>query len=353
MTVKKEEDYMSWYDTHGNEENYVLWSKIRFYRNIKGLCFFKHSDVEAVGEYFERTEKLLQKNGFHEYENTVDKASLLSLAEKQYADPGFIESESSQKSLFFNEPCSLSVSVGGVDFFCIQSLLSGLSVDECYKIASRAEELIDEEFELAYSEKYGYLSPLFSHSGAGFDISAAVFLPAASRMGKISEISSLLFDSGISLYPLFSGMGKGADVYMLSLSPSKERSEREEVLRFSRSVENILSLEKEYGGIICGNNTVGMADISSRAEGIMEYAHSIGTEEFLTLISDIRFGLCLGVSDRLSGAFSSVKLNSLLCECLPVTLSLSMQEYPKSRRDIDIYRAEQLRNFIISAKESV
>lgn len=339
---------MSWYDTEGFDEARVLWSRVTFYRNLSKLPFSSSGDRKTVSRISGETEALLLKNGFHKAED--DGIRMLSYAEKQYCSSGFTDAFE-DGALFLNEPCSLSVSVGGRDMFCIQSVLSGKAVREAHRIASHAEELLDKNFDLAYSKKYGYLSATLSHSGHGMSMGCALFLPALSQNDMIGSEKELLSRMGFELYPWFTYKDNPGDILLLLYTPSVSVTEHEAIGAFESCVDRIISIEEEYEKLISADNIGVIRDRARRAFGVMEYALSVGAEEFLSLISSLRLCLLLEGDELYGISFSD--LNGLLCGGMSASIVCDAADAPRNAEECDALRAAFLHSFLSERKKSV
>ncbi len=106
---------MSWFNTLGPCPNYVLFSKVKYIRNLAKLPFYRSADPKRLEEETSRIDKILVSNGFKgEKIASGRSAYLLSLAEKQFVDNEFIDSELSR-----------TVIVGGTLLFIFKVIYRG------------------------------------------------------------------------------------------------------------------------------------------------------------------------------------------------------------------------------------
>lgn len=305
---------MPWFNTDGYEDIRVLWTRFRFYRNIAGNFFDgktgKSTNIKSTADI----DTLLEKNGFHKTD-IQNKKDAIALLEKQCISEEIINCN--QKSaLYFNDPCSLSISYGGKDTFIVQSLLCGLCPDECYKIASEAESMLDSKFEFAYSEKFGYLSPVPGHVGCGTEISCALFLPCLNKKKKIDSLKSLAFRSSFELYPMFTYDNNPSDIYILNYLPQINIGESCAVAYFFNIAKYIVAYEKECEQALYLDSAEIIHEKYQRALGIMEYAGKVDECEFLSLHSALR--LYAAMTDN---STPIKELNSLLSCCLSASVA--------------------------------
>ena len=340
---------MSWFNTDGKMSENILFSKFTYTRNLSGLLF-SGNQPKQISDVIVRAESLLKKNGFHtcKIEKSA-KNTAMSYCEKQNAEQDFC-SFPYDKAIFFNEPCSLSISVGGSNLINIYAILPGASVRDAYKISSSAEELLDSEFDFAYDESIGYLSPVPAMCGSGIRISCAMYLPLLSRAGKIPSICHSLSALGISLYPLFS-QDTAEDIFIMTYSPPPSTGEGKSVEMFEKLMLDVVSLEKEELKALGTDKTFNIAERGSRALGALAYSNSLTEAELISLISEIRLCLSAGCDGKFIKSISPSSLNSIMFECLSFSILASSRERITHRAELDCVRAAQVRILINSLPE--
>ncbi len=340
---------MSWFNTDGKMSENILFSKFTYTRNLSGLLF-SGNQQKQIADVIARAESILKKNGFHtcKIEKSA-KNTAMSYCEKQYAEQDFC-SFPYDKAIFFNEPCSLSISVGGSNLINIYAILPGASVRDAYKISHSAEELLDSEFDFAYDESFGYLSPIPSMCGSGIRISCALYLPFLSHADKIPSLCHSLSDLGISLYPLFS-QSVGGDIYVMTYSPPMSVGEEESVSRFEKLMLDIITLEKEELKSYSADKIFNIAERGSRAMGALAYSNSLTESQLISLISEIRLCLSARCDIKLVKSVSPSSLNSIMFESLSFSILSSSRERITNRAELDCERAAQVRRLINSLPE--
>ena len=336
---------MSWFTTEGKHPHHVIFSKTTFVRNLSGMPFTKKMGDKSVDSFFKKADALLSKNGFRgEVLSESDTIYPLSLAEKGFIDKGLLTS-SPRRAVYFNEPCSLSVSLGGRDLISISSLVSGLAMTETRNIATGAEELLDREFEFAYSEQAGYLSATPSLCGSGAIFSALLYLPALSEQGEISDLRRSCAEQGATLEPAFSK--EVGELYFISHSPSHFCDETQAAEGFSALIEAIIERENALEGIIAEGNGRIIVDRAWRAYGQLLYARRLDEADLLTLSSALRFALAANESAAKLPPVGVKELNLMLGECLGA--SVTAASGCKSDEEVATSRAEIVSKMIYTA----
>ncbi len=340
---------MSWYNTQGPDGDHVLFSKVRYIRNIAKQNFCHLIDAKRAGDVFSKLETILQKNGFRgEKLGTGATHALFSLAEKQFIDIDLIYSER-QRALYLNEPCNLTVALGGENYITISSIVAGSSVDEAKNMASGAEELIDRETDLAYSESIGYLSPCISDCGSGMCFSAALYLPSLRNSDCFNMLRRDISKKGMYLEPMLrSSLG---DIYILSYIPHYLSSENDASLFFSSTVSSVIQREKELLSSAYSDSLDTILNTAHRAMGAMIYSDVLSESELISYISDIR--LCHALSRTSQASLPSIKdLNYLCAEGLNYSVITSSKQDCSSQDDCDRARARLVSAYIKHKNEA-
>lgn len=332
---------MSWYNTKEQypEQIHVVNTKVRFFRNQAKIAFTTRTDKKTASEITLHIGNILEANGFHA-EPTDGKGiiPLLACEAKQYIDSDFIYS-SMPRALYFNEPCSLNIAIGGLDLLLIQSMLPGISVKETFATASSAEEALDGEIDFAYSKKYGYLSAHPNHSGSGLMFSSLLFLPALSISGKTD-----FYSHQIHLKPLYQNNCLGY-LYELEYYPDANISESSAISYFENTIKAIVQTEKENEKQIYRSQTE-IFDRASRACAIFDYSQSISESELLTLLSDLRLFLAINRDNSLRHKIDINFINCLLVEGVNNSLAVSLQKLSDNIYDYDIERAKFINTYL-------
>lgn len=339
---------MSWFTNEGKRPHHVIFSKTGYVRNIFGLPFTKRLGEKNTATIYKKIDSILTKNGFRkEILPDGDSLHALSLAEKGFIDRDLL-SASGQRAVYFNEPCSLSVAIGGKDIISIRSLLSGLSVSDTRNIASSVEELLDRELEFAYYDHLGYVSATPSLCGSGAVFSSLLYLPALRSTQEIDSVRLLCAESSGRLDPAFAYTDNYGDLYTLSYSPSHLCDESAAADGFSSLVECIIDREYELERMIFADSGKIIIDKAWRAYGQMLYARRLAEDEMLTLLSSVRFALAVADGDAKLPPLTVKDMNLMLGEGLNASCALNRQSCA-SEDDCQEARAEFVSKLLYTA----
>lgn len=340
---------MSWFNSEGKSSHHVIRSQTRYVRNLADTRFSKKTESKLADQFFDKAESLLCKNGFRK-EALPDGAlpEVISFAEKGFIGRDFLRCEG-RRSLFFNEPCSLAVSLGGNDLINICSLLAGNAVSETRNIAASAESLLDREFEFAYTDTIGYISHIPALCGSGVEFSALLYLPSLKINQSAEALRYQCAIIGARLFPIFSD--KEGDLYLLSHSPSAFSNEAHAARAFGSLISKIVADEARAERIIFAERDKIIIDRAWRAYGLMTNARILNEAELLSLSSDIRFALATCEDPASLPPVSIPTLNLLLADGLNSSVVASCREC-KSADDCSFARAEIVHKKLSSDSQS-
>ncbi len=334
---------MSWYHLTGPSSDTVISTRIRLARNIASYPFASRLDPNAANEIIEKVSVPMEAAGFRKINfSDVSPITATSYVERHYVSPEFA-TKNSPRALFLMEQPGIAVMVCEEDHLRIQSILPGLALDEAYKHAKNTERRLDEDFDFAYNEQFGYLTHCPTNLGTGMRASVMMFLPALTRGGYMNSLASQLSKLGLTVRGLFGeGSGAAGCMYQISNQITLGISEEETLRKLSDAVRQISESEEKARKSISGEALERLTDKILRSEGILRYAHMISSSEFISLFADVRFGIALGIVSDITYE----QLGTLLCETMPATLTLSSENTPKGESARDKLRAQKIQRLL-------
>lgn len=332
---------MSWYTESGNKDEYVLSTRARLARNLKGFKFTSAMTPEES----EKAAKLIE-SALEPILKSFDKIDISScsdkekgvLCEKHLISPNF-KNGRLKRVAYVAKDMSSCIMVNEEDHLRIQSFTAGFdpgkALDECAKI----ETLLRERLDFAYNDKYGYLTSCPTNCGTALRLSAMVHLPALAMTGGEAQMLRESAKLGMTVRGVY---GEGSDapggIYQISNQITLGVSVNDICEKFTAVVNAILSAEESLRKKIKKNLSASLHDKICRAEGTLRSAYLMSSEEFINLQSLVRLGKYIGITD-----VDLTVLKKLWIETLPY--SLDANSSPQER---DKIRAEKIRNTLNS-----
>ena len=334
---------MSWYHVPGNQQDTVICTCVRMSRNLSGYPFPARLEAAAAREIIGRVSGVLDKNGFVATDfSEISRVAAESLAEKRFISPRFAR-ESLPHALLLNDPCNLAVAVCEEDHVRIRCILSGLALKDAYEGAAKVEALLDGELELAFDEKLGYLTASPAHIGTAMEASVILALPLLSENHRVEGLARRIEQAGLSLRGLHGGENSfTGGLCRLSNRVTLGVREEEILEALDSAVRLLTTAERDLRGGLRGEDPDRLTDRIRRAEGILRTAHLLTADEAVEKLGLLRLGAAMGICH---GVRVEV-LTSLLTEAMPATLTLGVEQQPKSRIEEEMLRARVVRERI-------
>ncbi len=329
---------MAWYQIPGPGQDVAVFTEISCARNVATLPFPARLDATRARTLISRAAAVLEPNGFHDAGlSDLPRAAAYSLAERHYITPATIIL-SRPHALFLNEPCGLSVTIGGEDHFTITALRAGLALSDAQAAVASVEKLGDTACPLAFDERLGYLTCDPARVGTGLRLRVTLCLPLLEETGRMHTISRRLSEHGVDLLPLPPKSNRHTTPYATSFPPSVGYLYRltmtktlgmteEDVLeRMTVSASYLIDAERHMRTSLSAIARERIQDRVLRSQAILQVATHLDSEEAIWRMSDLRLGAALGF-------LPDVKVESLtaaLMETMPAGIEAIEEKAPVS-----------------------
>ena len=327
-----------WYKDSGFQSDIVLSTRVRLARNIKGIPFPNKMNDEDAKKVIELTHSALDGMNFNFNRidlNELSPAEKEKLVEKRYISPKLAK-QTKPCAVFISEDESVSIMVNEEDHIRLQSIYAGLECQKAYDIISKIDTFMAEKLTYAVHQKYGYLTSCLTNVGTGMRISFMLHLPAVCRFSVADNLFAALGKIGVAVRGMY-GEGTKASGYIFQISNQKTLGidEKEITDKLYDVVNQVISKERELRALLLKQKGISLEDKIMRSCGILKNARLLSGKEMLTLFSEVRLGISLG----LIADIDIKDLNTLMIETSPAHL-LPDAETPEER---DTTRAETVR----------
>ena len=316
-----------WYDNVelSTEYNYIS-SKIRFARNFDDTLFpNKLTDIEA--------KKLV--------ENTLGELSNISV------DLGMNTSSSMLNRIPEIERmsmCERKIIINGDDHIRLQTMSSGIKLYDLLDKANRIDDYIEEHFNYAFNDKYGYLTTYPTNIGTGMRASILLHLPASNKNKGFSKLIAKAGRFGVSIRGLHGeGRENFGTLYEISNSKTLGISEREIIDTVTKVANQLNENERKLreAEALGEVQRIAREDEAYKAYGLLKYARKFNLRDAMNCLSL----LMKGCADGFIQIESSHKLYSIMLG-IQTSNILNMAGSPLSEDYIEIRRAEYIRENI-------
>lgn len=333
-----------WIAEEGYYSDVVISSRIRLARNLLNLPFpqlMKQEDIDTLFQKISNTIEGLQPELEFWQLKDLNKLEKRILVEKHLISPEHCEK--GKGAVLFNKDRSISIMVMEEDHLRIQVILPGLDLSEAFKTADEIDDLLEERLDIAFNEKYGYLTSCPTNVGTGLRASVMLHLPGLVLTKQANRILSALTQVGVVVRGIY-GEGTEAlgNLFQISNQITIGRSEDEIINNLYSIVLKIIDQEKAARMLLAREIETVLADRVYRAYGILTNARIITSEEALSLLSDLKLGIDLKIIEGIeTNIFQKVMISMQ-----PAYLQYSMgKEMTPMERDIN--RSKIIRNLLV------
>ncbi|MEX2607181.1 MAG: protein arginine kinase [Kiritimatiellia bacterium] len=340
----------TWFIDHDPSE-IAISSRIRLARNIEGIPFPAHAEARQRESIREHTLEMLKGSTHFEGGSffRVDELSTLqktllyerSLISKELAEEG------EQSGLAVSPDLRDVVMVNEEDHLRLQVVRPGLSLEEIWEEISAVDDEMEEILEIAYSDRFGYLTCCPTNTGTGMRAGVMLHLPGLVLMEEIRPVLRGLGKLGLAVRGS-GGEGSDADgfLYQISNQITLGRSEKSILEDIQEVVSELIQHERNARLRLEESQPAALRDRVGRAMGILKHAWILSSKEALDLLAIVRLGLSLELveMDR------AHEIEQLMVEVRPAHLQkLAVKELSAEQRDI--FRAEWVRSKLAELKK--
>lgn len=333
-----------WYTECGRDGDVVLSSRVRLARNLKGIPFPERANEEQQLQIIDKCkeavigERSLLKNSvkFIDFSVMADYEKQ-AIAERHLISPQMMDN-SIKRGILLSDDNKLSILLNEEDHVRIQAMEAGFDLDACFEQANRIDDLIEETLEYAFDEKIGYLTCCPTNTGTGMRASVMMHLPALSMSGRVNRVIDSLAQLGMTVRGIFGEGSKATgNIYQISNQLTLGAAEEDILDKFKQIIGEVIEKEREMREHLYKADKFKLEDRLMRSYGVLKYAVIMTSSEAMKKISEVRFGIELGIIKDVS----LEKLNEITYEILPANIIKNYNITDANERDLK--RAEIIR----------
>lgn len=324
--------------------NYIS-GRVRLARNLASYPFpgkmtkdDANSVIDKVWEAF--SSSALKDSAKLIKSDETDKLYLSSLLEKHLISPDFLEG-SLPRAVILSDDEKISIMINEEDHIRIQVFTEGDSLSEAYETADKIDTLLAEKLDIAFHDKFGFLTACPTNTGTGMRAGFMLHLPALTMSGSISSVLSWASKLSLTIRGIY-GEGSTAkgSFYQLSNQVTLGSTEKDIISRLNMAAAELCKKEEMVRKALFDNNKTSLTDKCMRSYGLLTNAYTLSSDEAFSLSSDVILGISLGIINNITAK----SVTDALFSTLPSTLTLNN---PDSARDVesrDIIRAKYIRD---------
>jgi protein arginine kinase len=290
-----------WVKGYGPKNHIVVSSRIRLARNIKDIPFPVKASDKQLEIVLKKIEKIVKdKKDFANFKIIkIDKLSSIPrnfLIQKRLISIALASVDRLNSALIYDPEEINSIMINEEDHLRLQCMLPGFQLQKVWELINQYDNKIEEEVEYAFDELHGFLTCCPTNVGTGLRASAMLHLPALIILNRLNELLKSISNKGYAVRGFY---GEGTDfqgnLFQISNQTTLGLREMEIIEKLESVVENLNNKEQEAREELMIKAKKKIEDQVMRSYGILTNARIISTSEAVNLLSNIRFGIEMGI----------------------------------------------------------
>lgn len=341
-----------WYEKSGKETDVVVSSRVRLARNTTQYPFSTKINANEQKKLIDTAFETIAASEFSdimEYKKlcALKENERCSLYEQQIINRYMAGRNNGAVAV--SKDRSVSVMINSEDHFRIQTMISGMDIEACYKSADIIDDLLERKFEYAFSERYGYHTTYPTNLGTGMRAAYRLHLPALANTKKISILANELGRFGIKMSPCIGeGMNGLGDLYQISNQHTLGASEQDIMHNLESVVVQIVDQERELREDFVNKSRIKAEDEAYKSYGVLKYSRCLTLQSAMVLLSGIMMGQKLKTIEFQDDDFS---VYGMMLGILPRTLQYKYaRDEGTSVSEVDVLRAKYIREHLPEIK---
>jgi protein arginine kinase len=336
----------SWLDASGDEAEIIMSSRARIARNLARHRFTHHCDGEELSDVLEAVSDTARGTETFADGTFVDMGDVSTLdrqflSERHLVSRDFLHN-SAHRGLMLNRFEDVSLMINEEDHLRIQTYGSGLDLSGTWSRAGRLDDEVTERLDIAFSDRFGFLTACPTNVGTGLRVSVLIHLPGLVHSKEINKLLESLNKLNHTMRGFY---GEGSEMmgnfFQLSNSATLGTSEEAIIKSLKEMALKVVGFERRARDMLFNKARSLLEDKVWRAYGLLRYSRSVSSKEALSLISAVRLGVGVGIIEDVS-----IKtLNRLLIYTQPAHLQ-KLEGKSMGAQERDVARAEYIRRLI-------
>lgn len=283
-----------WYTKYGPSGDIVLSSRVRLARNIADIPFGNAMTTEQQTEVLDKVKSALPDMKFVDF-SAMSPLQRQALCECHLTSPEMIANKK-RCGILTNESCTECIMLNEEDHIRIQAMAPGFDINTCLDAANRLDDELEKSVDYGFHKDFGYLTCCPTNVGTGMRASVMLHLPALSSTGRIEGVIRSLSKLGVTVRGLY-GEGSKAqgNIYQISNQVTLGSTEEEIIEKMAHLVNDIIEKERTLGQNMYTQDKFRFEDKIMRSYGILTNARILSSAETANLLSDVRWGINLGI----------------------------------------------------------
>jgi protein arginine kinase len=334
----------------GEDKEIVVSSRVRIARNIADIPFEIKLKTKESQRLIKLAKSVIEKKIKGKYID-IEKISPLereSLLECHLISPAFIKMNR-PTGLFITDKGNISIMINEEDHLRIQGLSYGLNLADIAGDVFNLEDKIGGDLAYAFDEDYGFLTSCPTNLGTGLRASVLLHLPGLVFTNEVEKVLKGAVQIGMAVRGLY---GEGSEIkgslFQISNQHTLGLKEEDLIQTIVKLTHMIMDIENKARDVIFEKAKYEFEDKIFRSLAVLKSARIISTDEVLSLISAVRFGIG-------TGTIKDIDLdvvNEIMLVSRPANIQMYFGEILEEH-ERDVKRAEYIRSRLGSKSQEI
>lgn len=334
---------MNWYLQSGEDSDVVISTRIRYARNFRNYKF-GIKEKEETKKIEEEIKSKLYNIGYGLKLlrlRDMDDLTKMSLLEKNIINADCAMDKNSICDILINDDENICIILNDKEHIKLQVFSGSFNLDETFNLGKEIDQKLQDNFDIAKSKKYGYLTHNLTDVGTGMRVSVMVHLPGLTKTGNIKKVLESVSSFGLNIRGVYGENSKiSGDMYQISNKQTLGITEEDIIKNLKIITEKIIEQERTARRILAKNQVI-LEDMVYRSYGILSNCRKISTEEARNLLSDVKLGTDLGIIKEITDS----KILEMYLYSKPANLQKKIGQNLDAF-DRDVKRAEIIKEII-------
>ena len=343
--------YSKWLDASGPESDVIISSRVRIARNLVGYPFPHLLGYDNADKILYAVQSAIESAAIKETVGELELSRMTELSpterqilvEKHLISPDMLE-HPEKRGVILSADEVIDIMINEEDHLRIQCLLPGLQLKECWDLANKVDDGMEQILDFAFAEEMGYLTSCPTNVGTGLRASVMLHLPALVMTQQINSILITLSKLGLTVRGLYGeGTQATGNLFQVSNQVTLGLTEDEIIDNLIMVARQLVTQERTARLALYKEQQYQIEDRVWRAYGLLKYARSITSTDTMNLLSDLRLGVDLNIIPNIPRGL----IMELIVMTRPAFLNkLKGEDLNSAQRDI--FRATLIREKINS-----
>lgn len=295
-----------WENGSGDLSDIILDSRVQLSRNLSGHIFpGRATDAELAG-VMDKARSIcasLDALGAGTYELN----ELAHLPENQrnaLAERHLITSRQCNhprhRGLLLRNDGAVLVRINDEDHFCMQAMAAGLQLEKAKTAAFQVDDAIESKLDIAFRDDFGYMTADPANAGTGMHASVTLHVPAIVALKRFNRIVMGITKAGFSVRGLYGRpMEMQSHLFVITNEATLGIDEADIIDQLQHIAVKLADEERQCRDKLMEQEGYALQNRLCRAYGIVSQAWLMKYEEALSLLSQVRLAIDLGmISER-------------------------------------------------------